>query len=240
MAAAAATPADENSPQGYFHLSDNYAHVTIQALNKEAAILHINLVLSRFCALVAAMLVNAHLTYIIVQADQDGVPIDIPRPQMWGRLHRYHLDQMKSVLTASSGLLDGWIGDQRLDQGLRYFSLGGSLCEIMQDSVIMGQVLDPICFLQFWKAIATIAGDPSSESDHQSRCLTYGFGKDYFRDTLKPLHDMRNKFDVAHIASLSDPAIVSRQDVDRCRAAASELIVAYAKTQHLTQKVGGQ
>ncbi len=61
MAAAAATPADENSPGGYFHLSDNYAHVTIQALNKEAAILHINLVLSRFCALVAAMLVGTLL-----------------------------------------------------------------------------------------------------------------------------------------------------------------------------------
>jgi len=64
-------------------------------------------VLGCFCALAAAMLVNAHLTYIIVQADQDGVPIDIPRPRMWGRLHRYHLDQMKSALVASSGLLDG-------------------------------------------------------------------------------------------------------------------------------------
>ncbi len=104
----------------------------------------------------------------------------------------------------------------------------------------MGQVLDPICFLQFWKAIATIAGDPSRESDHQSRCRTYGFGKDYFRDTLKPLHDMRNTFDVAHIASLADPTIVSRQDVDRCRVVASELLVAYAKTQHPTRKKDGE
>ncbi len=53
-------------------------------------------------------------------------------------------------------------------------------------------------FLNLWKAVATIVGDPSSDKHHQTRHRELGLPKRYYQRRIKPLHDVRNKWDVAH------------------------------------------
>lgn len=61
-------------------------------------------------------------------------------------------------------------------------------------------------FLQLFKALTTIIGDPSSDRDYQSRCKRIGLQKDFWQTKAKPLYDIRNDADVAHYShALPEP-----------------------------------
>jgi hypothetical protein len=59
-------------------------------------------------------------------------------------------------------------------------------------------------YLNIWKAIATILGDPSIDSDYQSRFKKFGLPKGYWDDTVKPLKKIRDDVDVAHYSLATD------------------------------------
>jgi hypothetical protein len=53
-------------------------------------------------------------------------------------------------------------------------------------------------FLQLFKALTALIGDPSSDRDYQSRCRSLGLQRDFWQVRAKPLYDVRNEDDVAH------------------------------------------
>ena len=55
-----------------------------------------------------------------------------------------------------------------------------------------------LAFLQLFKALTAIVGDPSSDRDYQSRCRKLGLPKDFWQTKAKPLYEIRNDDDVAH------------------------------------------
>lgn len=55
-----------------------------------------------------------------------------------------------------------------------------------------------LAFLQLFKALTTIVGDPSSNRDYQRRCKRLGLAKDFWQLKVRPLYDIRNDEDVAH------------------------------------------
>ncbi len=59
-------------------------------------------------------------------------------------------------------------------------------------------------YLNMWKAITTILGDPSIDSDYQSRFQKFGLPKGYWDDNVKPLKKIRDEVDVAHYSLETD------------------------------------
>lgn len=59
-------------------------------------------------------------------------------------------------------------------------------------------------FLNLWKAISTIVGDPSVDRDYQSRYKRLGFDYEFFTQKIEKVRDLRNHYDVAHYSL--DPA----------------------------------
>lgn len=59
-------------------------------------------------------------------------------------------------------------------------------------------------YLNMWKAITTILGDPSIDSDYQSRFQKFGLPKGYWDDNVKPLKKIRDDVDVAHYSLEAD------------------------------------
>ena len=55
-----------------------------------------------------------------------------------------------------------------------------------------------LAFLQLFKALTTLIGDPSSDRDYQSRCRRLGLPADFWVNRAKPLYLVRNDEDVAH------------------------------------------
>ena len=53
-------------------------------------------------------------------------------------------------------------------------------------------------YLNMWKAITTILGDPSIDRDYQSRFRTFALPDGYWDDHVKPLKQVRDDVDVAH------------------------------------------
>ena len=217
---------------------DNVLTVRLEAGNVEEAVEAVSRDLNRFVSF-AAVLLGTHLSFRLLQISQDGALVPLPRRFNWMRVHAYNLEWVKTQLLSASGQLHELPIDSRLDQALRYFAEAGSLYQLMTEYEV-GRLLEPACFLQFWKAIATIAGDPSADRDHQSRCRRFGLGTQYYEQEIRPLHGTRNSFDVAHMAPLDAPAFVRRDDVEKCRRVASELIRAYVGYLRSQAAIGAQ
>jgi hypothetical protein len=56
----------------------------------------------------------------------------------------------------------------------------------------------PEIFLNFYKSITTIIGDPSIDKDYQSRYKALGFNAEYFNNSLELLRKIRNDKDITH------------------------------------------
>jgi hypothetical protein len=63
-----------------------------------------------------------------------------------------------------------------------------------------------LAFLQLFKALTSIVGDPSSDHDYQSRCRRLDLARDFWQTKARPLYDIRNEEDVAHYShTLPEP-----------------------------------
>lgn len=227
-----------------FEVDDNFLRVAIEAIDRPAAQAVVHETLTRYCAFASGML-GTFLSFEVVQILEDDEPLSIPLRMTVMNVRMYNLGMLREKLTEAGSLLDGLPPDQTLDQALRYFSEAGILYNLLADDTLE-KLLRPLCFLQFWKALATIVGDPSSGGDHQSRYRRFGLGagdKGYYNRVLSPLHFVRNQFDVAHVASLNTPAFVRPSDVEQCRSVANDAIQAYViylrQTSHTDSDEGG-
>lgn len=212
-------------------IDDDKASVTLEAKTIKEALSIALPQLRRYCSILTTLIPWSGLpvTFHVIQAFEDGEPAPVLR-ELKVAGFAYELNILRRQILDAGELANGLPPDSLLDQALRYFHVGEALHTLAAVSPARG-VLEPLCFLQFWKALATIVGDPSRDRDHQMRFRTIGLGKgqpSYYADTLKPLHDIRNQFDVAHIASLDTPQFVSQEDVVRCRMTAAEAIQTYA------------
>jgi hypothetical protein len=82
-------------------------------------------------------------------------------------------------------------------------------------------------FLNAWKAVTTILGDPSADRDHQRRHRDIGFGKDFSYDKVKRLTDLRNDYDVAHYSLRTDALEEVKAHYGEAIRIASEVIDQY-------------
>jgi hypothetical protein len=211
-------------------IDDNKARIVLEANSLQDAFAYFVPQLQLYCSLVTTFVApGGHpVTFQIVEAFADGEPVLLPQGFKVPGLF-YNLDENRRHFETAAELADGLPADPVLEQALNYFTAGDEIHNLVTEKG--AHHLWPLCFLQFWKALASIVGDPSRDSrDCQSRFRMYGLGagnRAYYEQVLKPLHDMRNQFDVAHVASLDAPLFTSEEDVVRCRRTAAEAIQAY-------------
>jgi hypothetical protein len=96
-----------------------------------------------------------------------------------------------------------WAGiiDARAKKALFYFEHACLLNEFSQSLPFSGPhaaFSRSLAFLQVFKALTSIIGDPSSDKDYQSRCKRLGLGKDFWPKKAQPLYLVRSQKDVAH------------------------------------------
>jgi hypothetical protein len=53
-------------------------------------------------------------------------------------------------------------------------------------------------FLQLFKALVVLVGEPGVDSDYQRRARHLDLPADFWQSRVKPLYDVRNDEDVAH------------------------------------------
>jgi hypothetical protein len=139
----------------------------------------------------------------------EGEPLRHPRPRMGMRFGAtfYNFAQLRSHFAAATTW--SYVTDPRLAKALLYAEHAHILHEVAGDA-------DPgaehsaftyaLAFLQLFKAVTAILGEPGTDRDYQRRFREIGLPDSFWDERVKPLLLVRNDEDVAHY-SLEQPAV---------------------------------
>lgn len=214
-------------------VADNKLRFTIEAESPDGAARKLELQLNRLTGLLSLRLgAGRRITWEIIDATFDEMKVYMPSLVLRIDAYFYGLREIEKILGDISAVLTNLPQDERLDQSMRYFKVAEELSALIQETdrpLSEAVILAPGCFLQYWKAIATITGDPSRDKDYQSRHRVYGLPSNYYLTAIQPLNDIRNNFDVAHVTSPDMPLIATKENVQNARRVAVEVIEAYVQ-----------
>jgi hypothetical protein len=181
-------------------ITDNYASLMVEADNADEAkgklITSIDRLLQQL-----ALKFSVPLSYRgVVMEDETGkrYPIRTETMPIIG-LRTYNLDELRDEVRQVQAYVG--LNDDRLDRALTYFEHAVWLFEQQSQqgdfrSRHASQVASSI-FLNSWKAITTIVGDPN-EGDYQSRYRKLGLDYNFFKNGIDKITKMRNTLDIAH------------------------------------------
>ena len=214
-----------------FSFADNNCVATLDAADEETAVQRARDELTHLCLMFASSKDQYPMQIVpsTRAARMDGVPGALTKRTSSQLFFVYDNQDTSRSLTYTASLLDGTNLDQVLRRALNYLGLGDALTTTLPPGAPdeQGQLLLPLRFLQYWKALATIVGDPARAKDHQSRPKKLGFNRHFFRQHVDPMHEIRNRFDVAHIENANERRSVTYEDVLKCRSVACTVINAY-------------
>ena len=132
--------------------------------------------------------------------EADGTPRPVPMWTTFGTVTTYNLEQLgQSVRDAS---VFASLSDPQLDRALHYFEHALLLYEgrgrLVRPNSRHFRSLIAAIFLNLWKAVSTIVGEPGRDGDYQRRYRQFGISPEYFKTEIEWLRSLRNDYDVAH------------------------------------------
>lgn len=203
---------------GKIQLDDNYLHITVVAESHEAASAHASVIFKRFLA--AFCFHNSQFFQArLVQATRDGTLL--PEMMWLAKVTIYSLDRIRNSASAAAQWSRQSLRDRRLGLALEYFNralyLRLSQMEARLDlpflwgaSSLLGEA-----FLNYWKAITSVLGDPVQEGRRfQSFYKKIGLNRDFMLSEIERLKEIRNDYDVAHSLKETAPLDLNITDVD--------------------------
>jgi hypothetical protein len=149
-----------------------------------------------------------HYKLLSIHSDT-GMEATLPlKPPMWGNYHMfYNLDELRERFLGT--IYYSHIVDTRLFKAFKYYDHGIEIvdslpnpAQISDFELFNAQLLSVSSFLNFWKAITTILGDPNPKSDgklaYESRYKEFGIPESFFNSRIERLRSLRNEEAVAH------------------------------------------
>lgn len=211
---------------------DNYCTVALDSLSADAAIEYATEELNRLLQLLAMSMPGPSSRIIpeVVAVRENGRPLR-KNVSDWYDFVAYDNGRTSAELLALALSLDGLPHDKLLERALKYLTLGDALLGAAPGYAPDGQQeeIAPLRFLQYWKALTTILGDPSRDKDHQSRPQKIGLDRSFFRQRVNPMKVIRDKFDVAHVFDSREGRTATHSEAKECRGVAVMAIEAYLK-----------
>lgn len=188
---------------------DNFFRLVVDASDRASALRQGVARFELFLRLLSVEYGNA-FSYEVLQIESDDGDLEVnPGPKLveLARVTMFNTDQLsRNIETAAAS---SHLEDPRLSKALLYREHAAFLFE---SRLRVGfftphfAFLLTSAFLNIWKAITVVLGDPSIDGDHQSRFQTFGLPKGYWDERVKPLKKIRDNVDVAH-HSLENDAI---------------------------------
>jgi hypothetical protein len=181
-------------------IQDNFMFFQTEAITYREAYDTVVHVLERF---LQHLSVNQRrpFTYkpLIIEAE-DGKLYPVPKILSLGRVTHYNLGQLcKDIQEAETAC---FVQDAILDRALQYFEHALLLYEKrsqIADALSRHyRYLIAAVFLNLWKAVSVIVGDPSHDCDYQRHYRQFGFDYQFFTSKIQHLNTLRNSYDVAH------------------------------------------
>lgn len=139
---------------------------------------------------------------VISVEDEMGTPLEVriaPTRVEMVAVTVYDIHDLEEKAKRSADWADA--ADESATKSLLYFEHASLLNEFAQTLPNLGThaaFSRSLAFLQLYKALTTIIGDPSTDKDYQSRPKKLGLPVDFWSVRARPLYKVRNEEDVAH------------------------------------------
>jgi hypothetical protein len=147
-----------------------------------------------------------------------------------GKFFIYDIPHTRAAFVDAAEAVRGSVVDETFSRALDYFALGDELLAMREDSEIPAETMELLSlrFLQYWKALTTIIGD-QTDPRFQSKYKNIGLPREFFRQTVRRLKELRDNHDVAHVPRRPDGVKLAVADVEACRSAARTAIEHYLR-----------
>ena len=218
-----------------FSLTDNFVELTLEASSPEAAFEASRKAMDNFLRNLA--LKHGHYYYSKISAiESENKEGHTEKQVMAVRYGCYNLQQIACAIEEAGR--DSALIDPRLQKALQYFEHA-----LFVSKHLLGQ-LDPrsnqqsflisAVFLNFWKAVTCIIGDPSKNKDkYHKRYKAIGIS-DEQKTICDKLKSLRNDYDVAHYSLRESDLERIKQEFGKAQELAGDIIKHYQK--HLRSK----
>ncbi len=194
-------------------ITDNRFVLTFSERNSEIATKRSKKIVTKFLKILQVSFGNTFFYYNPIEIVEDGRTIKfIDKDETGSSLLKgsnfiaYNLEKLNEFI--DTAIVHIVIEDQKCSRFREYFDRAVFLSSLFNKDEYLVEVryenfLKTEIFLNYFKAITVILGDPSIDKDYQSRFKTFGFEQNFLEDEVEPLRVVRNKFDIAHY-SLKD------------------------------------
>lgn len=189
-------------------LRDNFASVDVEASSASEAYEKAAQTIGRFLQHLSLSQGRLFTFQPLINESADGKVFPVPTYKQIASVTVYDLTRLRDDIEQAQHYYD--LSDQRLERALLYFAHARFLfekhIEIASPLSEHYTLLIASVFLNLWKAISVIVGDPSGDADYQSRYKKFGFDYEFFKNKIEKIRNMRNNYDVAHY-SLTEESI---------------------------------
>ena len=155
----------------------------------------------------------------------------VPKVVTIGSITMYDLDRLRTEIANTEKVSQ--LSDPVLDKALQYYEHSLFLFENRGEMTDISsrhfRYLIAAAFLNLWKAVSTIVGDPSIDLDYQSRYKHLGLDYDFFKSRIESVRNLRNEYDVAHYHVEPDRLKEIEQNFGKSKEVAERVLLAYRK-----------
>lgn len=183
-------------------ITDNFLEVITEAeraqLAADRVLANVDLLLQSL----TSMYGDRFFASLLSAEDSQGVPQAVqtgPKAVQLLKATLFNIEELRDRVTRAADWASN--ADTAAKKALFYFEHACLLNEFAQTLPLTSPHVAfsrALAFLQLFKALTSIVGDPSSDRDYQSRCKRLGLAKDFWQTKARPLYDIRNEEDVAH------------------------------------------
>lgn len=215
--------------RGNIRISDNFAFIEVEAPTPEAARAVCVALADRFLQHLALNTGQLFTFKPLIFEGEDRSLHPLPRSVDLGGFTSYDLHTLADHLRNAAEQTA--IDDRKLVLATDYFQqallLFTSRRSIADPMLRQHSMLISAAFLNLWKAISTVVGDPSVDSDYQSRYKAIGLDHDFFKNKIEKVRELRNNLDVAHYSLKDEDVAAVERSFEEATQVALDVIRAY-------------
>lgn len=179
--------------------NDNYVYVSVDTPTALKAQFQATAALDGYLGHLSSIC-GTVFTFDILSVDSTRADSYPPQQHFDVSMYAYNLPKIRDAVGEAAKATA--ISDRRYLRALGYHNhasfLSGHLAVAMLPDSHRRHLAAAV-FLNYWKAVSTLLGDPAKKDrDHQRRYRKYGLSKDFFEKSVKRLYKLRNDYDVAH------------------------------------------
>ena len=190
-------------------LHDNFASLWIESADVATAFRDGKALMERVCQSLSTLYGFRFRAAFQFIEDDTGTPKQVVESRMidLGSFVTFNLGELSEKIRLAFGWAER--ADATVRKALLYAEHACLLSEYAQADEkfsVHASFSRSVAFLQLFKALTTIVGDPSSDKDHQKHFRNIGLPADFWEKRVRPLYKIRNDDDVAHYSiEMPDP-----------------------------------